>query len=555
MMGWQLVGVLTAILVAFYFKGLVVALHQPMLFDDSFMFYRYALHIRQGLGVSWNLDGVHTYGETAPLWGLAVLLLSFSRLSMAHALILGSWVCSLAALAAIAWAVARNAESGTLSSFWKVLPFVVCPLLLSPIFWANAVTGMETMLAATLVGIFAGLALRWERGRVGSLWVAIAGVALCLTRPEAALVVVMLPVMFVVLGRGNWRGVATLQGIFMACMLVELLVCRWYFGTALPLSFYMKSQHGYEGYHYAWHPMLSAMHMLLNCSVFLIAIFLLAQRSDWRLLVSFTVPVVAVFGYLFAVTQIMNWDSRYYAPYVPLFAVPSLLIVARRLAVTGAPLKMGHLGRRTVLVGGVGVVLVGVAVAGHRKIVRRINEAEARLENRPYLYDPVQLGVTATKPLPGLDWYSTIHGLANIVLAPLPPGAVMASSEVGYLGAAASHANIIDLAGLNDNHIALHGFRVDELLQRKPDIIWMPHFDYTYQRGVLLSNPELLDQYDLYAGAADYGIALRKDSPVRPLIDRQWAIFWNESYHGYRMSDYLVHSTSWTGRKYRPAED
>ncbi len=36
--------------------------------DDSYMFYRYAQHLRQGLGFSWNMDGIHTYGMTTLLW-------------------------------------------------------------------------------------------------------------------------------------------------------------------------------------------------------------------------------------------------------------------------------------------------------------------------------------------------------------------------------------------------------------------------------------------------------------------------------------------------------
>lgn len=547
---WAFVYLLFAAVAAYYVRWLALSLRMPLMFDDPFMFYRYALHIREGLGVSWNLDGVHTYGETAPLWGVMVLLLSYLPVSMSHVLMLGTWLWSLAAIVSITWAVAYNAASPALSRFWRVLPLVACPLVLSPVFRVNAVNGMETMLAAALLGLFVGLILGWERGAVRPEWAAVTGVALCLVRPESGLAVVLLPVMLVVLGRGTRRGLAVFLGLFLGCMAAELLACRWYFGTALPLSFYMKSRHAYEGYIYPWHPILGALHMLTNCSVFLIAIILLARRQDWRLLVSFAVPVAAVFCYLCTVTQIMGWGSRYYSPYFALIVVPSLLVVDRWITATEVSGRLGHIGRRAAAACGVAVLLVGVVLfAGHRRIVRGINTVEDRLEGRRYVYVPVKYDMTATQPLPYFAWNASVNGVADILLAPLPRGATIASTEVGYLGAAGSNANVIDLAGLNDNQIALHGFRVDELLQRRPDIIWMPHQDYTYQRGILMSDPRLLEQYDFYATAANYGVALRKDSPIRPQIDRQWQIFWQMNYPQYRMSDYLVRSASWSGMK------
>ena len=47
------------------------------IFDDSWMFYRYALHVREGLGVAWNPDGIPTYGLTSLLWLFVVLPFTF----------------------------------------------------------------------------------------------------------------------------------------------------------------------------------------------------------------------------------------------------------------------------------------------------------------------------------------------------------------------------------------------------------------------------------------------------------------------------------------------
>lgn len=140
--------------------------------------------------------------------------------------------------------------------------------------------------------------------------------------------------------------------------------------------------------------------------------------------------------------------------------------------------------------------------------------------------------------------------ITDILIAPLPPGTTVAASEVGYLGDHASRVNVIDLAGLNDTDIALHGFNISTFLARKPDLIWMPNDAYTYQRGVIFSDPAFLAQYDLYAGAGNYGIAIRKDSPARPQIEQRFNVFWSQVYPGTDPANYLVHSATWSGLKH-----
>jgi hypothetical protein len=71
----------------------------------------------------------------------------------------------------------------------------------------------------------------------------------------------------------------------------------------------------------------------------------------------------------------------------------------------------------------------------------------------------------------------------------------------------------------------------------------------------MISDPTFLAQYDLYAGAGNYGIAIRKDSPVRPQIEHQLGIFWSRVYPGTNPSSYLVHSATWTGLKHSVFND
>jgi hypothetical protein len=521
--------------------------------DDAFMFYRYAMNIRHGLGISWNPDGVHTYGETAPLWGLVVLLLSYTKFTATHALLLGSWLCGGAAIAAMAWAVAHNAKSEFMRSTWRVLPMVGVPLLFTHTYWANALTGMETMLAAGLAAIFLGLAIGWTNGIFRPEWAACVGLLLFLTRPETALAVVVLGLIVGITEKCRRRETAVFLGIFLGGILLDLLCCRLYFHTALPLSFYMKSGHAYEGYHMEWHPLTHALGMLVDCSVFLGILFLFTHRAHLRLVALCVLPALVTFCYLCTVTQIMGWKSRYYVPYFAFFVIPALLVLDDRINMPRRrPGEFRPRSRALYLVtAAVGAVCISLAI-GHRRVTAAMDAIDRRLEGRPFTYEQVHYGISATAPLPPMQ--SNIHEVGDVLLAPLPAGLSIAASEVGYIGVANLNATVIDLEGLNDTEIALHGFSVEALIARAPDIIWMPQTDYSYQRGLLLSSPLLLQHYDLFVGAAGYDIAIRKDSPMRSAILKQMQVFWKDFYAGYPMNDYLARSVSWSGRKYKPVE-
>jgi hypothetical protein len=529
-------------------------MHSPLTFDDAYMFYRYAMHVRQGLGASWNLDGVHTYGLTSPLWGLVVLLLSGVRGNISAVLMLGSWVCSVVALVAMAWAVASDATSRAMRQFWCVCPLVAVPVALTVIFSWSATTAMETMLAVALGGLFLGLVLGWQRGAVRAEFVGLAGLLLFLTRPESAIVVVLVPILFFALSKQGSaksipsRGIITILGLFFAGAALEMIACKLYFHTSLPLSFAMKSGNGYAGYAGNWHPFAVMFEFFSAFRIYLVAMALFVRKRDWKVVVACIVPALLTFAYLTTATQIMGFHARFYTPYLPFFVVPSLLVIDRRVAELEKSQSQWRV--KTTLMHVIAAAVVLVCCHGTLPAMV-LGVADSRLQAKKFVYDPVVLGTDAGVLLPERPYLDVMWGLTNMVVKQLPQGSTVAASEVGYLGGHALQVNIIDLAGLNDNEIALHGFQMKSLLARKPDVIWMPHWDYTYQRGVMLTDPALLDQYDVYAGAANYGLAVRKESPNRAVLDRELPLLWEKLYPGYVMKDYLVRSASWTGQEHR----
>ena len=309
----------------------------------------------------------------------------------------------------------------------------------------------------------------------------------------------------------------------------------------------MKGHQAYLGFREVWYPTLLLIAFLSALQLFLAALILLGRRRDLRLVLACLLPAATVFAYLGTVTQIMGFNSRYYVPYLPLIVIPSLLILDRWLAAPPSDLDAwpAHtLRNRAALTA---IVLIAFLLFSSEAVQAKFRHLEHGSHTE---YDAAQLNIAATTPLPVIDWQTMMSGITNDFAVSLPPHTTLAATEVGYLGERASQLNIIDLAGLNDTDIALHGFNMARFLARKPDVIWMPNSDYTYQRGIMFSDPAFLAQYDLYADAANYGLAVRKDSPVRAQIDHQLAIFWQKLYPGTDPSAYLVHSATWTGLKH-----
>jgi hypothetical protein len=308
----------------------------------------------------------------------------------------------------------------------------------------------------------------------------------------------------------------------------------------------------------------SAWKFVIQFRWYVALLVLCVRRAEWRLVTVCLVPALLTFAYLTTVTQIMGFDSRYYMPYLAFFVVPALLVLDRRLVMLDRRLvmldrRLGEVPRawdaqkqwgpraaalHLLAAGAVLAVCVWSVPTGVARVIDR------KLVKGNAVYEPAILVTAGDATLPEVPYLAAMWAVTDTLMAPLPAGVTIAASEVGYLGAHAPQATIIDAAGLNDTQIALHGFSMAALLARKPDVIWMPHPDYTYQRGLMLSDPALLQQYEVYADAANYGLAVRKDSPYRAQIEMRMLALWARLYPGQRMQDDLVKSVQWSGKSH-----
>jgi hypothetical protein len=513
----------------------------PLEFDDAYMFYRYALHVRDGLGVAWNPDGVQTYGLTSHLWLLVVLPFTLLPLDAGVALQLASTCAAAAAFATMGSAIARHATSQILSNRWLAIASVGLPLLLAPAFIDNLTTGMDTMLSLLMNAGIVGAVLAYTRApslrRAGS--VGIIAFAAVLTRPENGLCALGVPFLVFLQMRGGetavgrrWTDLAGLIALPAVLMALELVVCARVFGVPLPLSFYAKSLHAYANFQNTENPFTYLLVGLACALPFLAVLPAVTPRRRLVWLAAFVLPVLATAAYLLTVRQIMGWSGRYYLPFLPYVVVPALLLLDEALA---RQVDFRPLARR------VGVIFAALVLAAvvTRPLQRRVAGAVMARVLKPSAAVP-PLPIRAAKPLPDLPWFEVIQQLADEIVRPLPRGATIAASEVGRIGSVAPAVSVIDLVGLNDTTIGTHGFSMDYLLRREPDLIWFPHEDYTGLRAQIFSDPRLFERYIVIAGAFNYGIAIRRDGQHRAMIERNLAGAWGKLYPGVAMTDYLV---------------
>jgi hypothetical protein len=373
-----------------------------------------------------------------------------------------------------------------------------------------------------------------------------------ITRPENGILAAGTPLLAALLlmhgKKRKCRQEASVAAAIFTVILASCLIAyRLYFHAWLPLGFHIKAQHAYRGYVGAihWIPERYLGKLLLLALPILTFPVACADRLSLRIAITFLTPVAVTFAYLETVTQIMGYDARYYVPFLAPVLVAAFWMADHTLQFH----LQRQLRQRLPAIAAVAVLLIAAALISWRPLNRW---SQRRLMVAAYPA-PVLLA-RATSSLPWRQGFDLNRLLAMEVIQPLPSGSVIAASEVGLLGAAAPHIAIIDLAGLNDNETAWHGFHMQRLLDRKPLLIWFPHNDYTWQRQQMLCAPHLLDAYTVIGGDAfNYSIAIRRDTPLQAQLMRNVGKAFEQAYPGHLMQDYLVSAIQCQGTEPTPA--
>ena len=505
-------------------------------FDDAFMFHRYARNVLHGSGISWNPGGPHTFGLTSPLWLVPVLVGSLlPRVSSTVLLVSLSSLSALLAILTLAVVCSRRAKAAILQKPALLFGMLGVWFYSTPAFRECSTNGMETMLAMALIALFTGASLELaERpSRAAAVALAFLGLLEMTARPEAGIVVILLPLLTFSRNKKAALYWKTFLPTFAALLICYLAFNYLYYGSAVPLPMFIKAAGGYKGFAYFPNPIEFFVAFLVAALPFIAVLVAFGERKQ----ASGACIAVAllVFCYLFTVLQIMGDNGRYFMPYLPLLVVPAIAALDRWLqAPAGAMLSW----RRLLALS----FLVVLANPGPSQALERAYNLH-QMRGKVWYKEPVPV-MAARQSLPQYTWDEMNKGFAHFV-SDLPGTPSIALTEAGIVGDAAARSSILDLAGLNDKHIAFHGASVDDILSRNVDIIWMPDGAYTWLRGALVSDPRFLQQYDFYAGAFDYGIAIRKASPYTAEIQAHLLNVWPRYYPRTSMADYKVSAMLW----------
>lgn len=518
----------TAILLAIFW--LLLAISRPLQFDDAYMFYRYALHLREGLGVSWNPDGVPTYGLTSLLWVFCILPASLFPALPGVALVTASWCTGMIALAIMCFTIFREAKLRNPNVPAYIPPLAATLLLLNPNYSFHLIWGMDTELSLLVNAILVLAVFNYASSERKWLPYVIGGIsfAVVLARPDNLICAFGAPLLMWFFSHQSRR--KDLLGILFfpaALVLAELLLSRYYFGVALPLSLYAKALKNYDPYF-----SLNFLFLASTCAIpFLGALAISLRPSQIPFLSIFFAPAALTSLVLLGANQITGLNGRYYVPFIPFIIVPAIVMITESS-------KLGGAGRKTFLPH---ALIASLAMYFTLSLGIYIIENSASSSTDESSAPQVRLFVSATDPLPDKPWFQVIQTLGDDLIAHLPAGAKVAASEVGYIGAVAPQTEIIDMPGLNDTNIALHGFTTSYLFAKAPDLIWLPHTDYRSLRNLILKDSRLLDKY-LVIAAFNYGLAIRRDSPLRKQIEADLIPIWQKLYGQKRLAEYIVTS-------------
>ncbi|WP_437817555.1 hypothetical protein [Sorangium sp. So ce1078] len=517
----------------------VVRFDLTTLWDDAYMFQRYAHNIVTEHSISWNPQGPPTYGLTSLAFLVAAVplyLITGGNTSLAA--MLQSLVCGPVLLVLLVLLVVRAAGDGKgarLACF-SLVAFCVARSTLADHF----VSGMDTAFGLCFITAYLLLALRLLGGtRVagGVALGAFGGLAFSV-RPELTAYAVLVPLAMIALERDRDRrrfGIAALAAT-VGVLALHLGIAKLYFGSPVPLPFYAKSTNLYGSgilRAYRGRPTIDLLDWLDFFWPLLAVIALdvivglgtqqaapgapagqrqrTGPRAWWTASSAFDKGVLAAtllclaYSWLFVV-PIMGFAQRFY--YAPL---PGLIYLACRSAVRLAQTLSDSLGKpapAAVPVAAVGALAIlwlhlstPLATAGK-------DLAGAAVANRLGHFNLVKHGNTSG---PQKYWFAIDR------VSTLPDDLVMATTEVGMLGAMNLKKTIIDMAGLNDRRFALEPFSADKFFQAyKPDLIYMPHPHYVKMIEDMEAHPEM-SRYVTYSqkklGTSQFGIAVRRDSP------------------------------------------
>ena len=370
------------------------------------------------------------------------------------------------------------------------------------------------------------------------IWIVLASWIAFGVRPDLGLYSLGIPLVICVLAPASRRLGYALTALASAAAVALLLAWAWwYFGAPLTLSFYAKAMKaGYGPDFVRTHAPVAGQQLLLF-AVFYAPLWIVAlidlptrwrgaresENSLW--LGVFAATLLHWIYYRFAVMQVVGAWQRFYYPTLPALMLLGATSAARMFASWQLRNSDAAAGKRLVYSGFalcsvVCALSLALPYSWMMRVLpsilapysRQFESATDMLRKEAGSGQLVNFSMeeryVSTK---ARSFWFALDGFSK-----LPDDLAIATTEVGLPAAMNPGKRIIDIAGLNENSFARHGFDARHLCEDLiPDVIYLPHPDYTTLIEALMKEPSFLREYELYPKQELHSfmdLALRRNS-------------------------------------------
>lgn len=493
--------------------------------DDAYMFVRYADNVLTYKNMAWNPGGEPTYGLTSILYLAVVLPL---RLVVpdnpALAAVLSSLVsgCLFSGLLVI---LLERYTAATPKVRRILVVFILFALAASSEnLAAHFVGGMDTTFALAFVTTYILLS-KWHESSLSTTSMVLVGIwggLAFYARPDLTLYSFIVPASMAVWGperRAKQRGLASL-GITVGVTGALVWLAYRHLNSPLPLPFYSKGLGLYgesTAAQYRFVPARELFFYLLSYwyLFLLIGANLLINFKEWRRRTSavdkglLIATGLFIFYYLFFVLQIMYYHQRFYYPTLPAIAFLASQSAARMLERGSRSIQQEFQRSSSLLWPLAALFLLVSLLAAFLSIPRNFSE--------PSKTDLAHFTVLDSYKSKWRDYWFRLDEFSE-----LPNDLVIAATEVGHLAAMNPEKVIVDLSGLNETDFAHQRFSADLLFRKyQPDLIYMPHPNYNQMIDQIADNQYFSNHYDYFSAQelnVAMGLALRRDSKYYPAM-------------------------------------
>lgn len=466
------------------------------LWDDAYFFKRIAHNFVTNGTLAWNQGESPVYGITAQLFllpAVAVYLLSAAHYIILIKLFLamclwGTFLLSLKILN-------RTAKGGFSTKGSRVLllfAFSLPPMLVT----VNS--GMETAAALCLIALFLLMLFTGNNRADRPFRLGLVAVFIYLIRPDAILLV--LGVAFIWFWGKDFTRFLKIIGTAGIGIAVFLVLFSQYYGTALPLSFYLKSTSFtlYDPHFLSIARRVKLFHFsqfLYYSAPFLLISLFRRERAVFALLGG---SLIFVLYHLLNTVEVMGMMARFYLPtFLPLVLAATLSLPEffRRVKAWISPallvlyLIAGYLLLAHSVLREISFCLLFIYLLSLALIVSGV-----RFKRDIFSYLSIALLVGGIllfqfpgKPLIGsddeivisqTDRFTVWRGIKTLRRAFREPLHIY-HSEIGVSGVLFLNSRVTDLSGLMNKRMTLRHLPFDSLCrQDQPEAIFLPHKNY-----------------------------------------------------------------------------